>query len=119
MLNIKLVSPKKQNILIKSNLFFILFLFISNLKPFNCQPGNQNVDLNEEIDLNEYAFPPSLNNNKFFNNKLMFNNKNYQAGNFAINKNGDLILQLSEDNEISSSRLFYGLTKDGKKLFLN
>ena len=119
MLNIKCFPPKKQNNLVKSNLFFILFLCISNLKSFNCQAGNQNAEFPEENAHDEDVFPPSLNNNQFFNNKLIFNNKNYQAGNFALNKNGDLILQFSEDNEISSSRLFYGLTKDGKKLFLH
>jgi len=36
-----------------------------------------------------------------------------------MNKNGDLIIEFSEDNEISSSRLFYGLTKDGRYFFKN
>ena len=40
-------------------------------------------------------------------------------GNFAINKNGDLILEVYENTETSSSRLFYGLTKEGRYLFSN
>ena len=36
-----------------------------------------------------------------------------------MSKNGDLVLEFSEDNEISSSRLFYGLTKDGRYFFKN
>ena len=52
----------------------------------------------------------------------LFNHKKYQANNFAINKNGDLLLELtefSEYNELTSSRLFYGLTKDGRYFFSN
>ena len=60
---------------------------------------------------------------KIFNqkNNVLYNNKKYQTNNFAINKNGDLILEITEFskyNELTSSRLFYGLTKDGKYFFL-
>ena len=56
-------------------------------------------------------------------NFLKFDHKRYQSNNFAINKNGDLILELTEYNDeydaITSSRLFYGLTKEGKYYFSN
>ena len=56
-------------------------------------------------------------------NFLKFDHKRYQSNNFAINKNGDLILELTEYNDeydaITSSRLFYGLTKEGKYFFSN
>ena len=56
-------------------------------------------------------------------NFIKFDHKRYQSNNFAINKNGDLILELTEYNDeydaITSSRLFYGLTKEGKYFFSN
>ena len=59
-------------------------------------------------------------NETLFNNILKFNQKQYHINNFAKNENEDFIIQFSEDsnfNELSSSRLFYGLTKDGSYFF--
>ena len=108
---LKFFSPKKQNLLKKANLIFIFILFIINLESFNCQET--------ESDYEECDYFPSIFDTHCFNDILIFNNKKYQAGNFATNKNGDIILQFSEEDELSSSRLFYGLTKDGKNFFLN
>ena len=63
---------------------------------------------------------PLLSNKNCFNNILIFNNKKYRAGHFAINKRGDLLIEFSEedsDTNSFSSRLFYGLRKDGSYFF--
>ena len=59
----------------------------------------------------------SLKNQYYFNNIIKFDKKNYQSGKFATNRNGDLILELYENVENVSSRLFYGLTKEGRYFF--
>ena len=87
--------------------YIILFLFLSNIKTFYCQ----------EYGCGEYF--SSINNPYCFNNILIFDQKKFQANNFAVNKNGDMVVQFSEDNVLSSSRLFYGFTKDGKHFFNN
>ena len=63
-----------------------------------------------------------LSNSECFNNIITFEHKQYQSNNFAINKKGEMILELNEYydfEDIFASRLFYGLTKDGKFLFSN
>ena len=55
---------------------------------------------------------------KCFNNVLKL--KNYQVNHFAENKNGDFVVEFTkftENNEISSSRKFYGLKKGGEYFF--
>ena len=58
-----------------------------------------------------------LTNTDCFNNIKLFNlnNKYYRAGHFAINEQGDLIIEYS-DKEL---RLFYGLKKNGELFFPN
>ena len=55
----------------------------------------------------------SFSNNECFNNIIIFNDKEYRAGHFAKNKNGDMIIEYSKDD----SRLFYGLKKNGNYYF--
>ena len=53
---------------------------------------------------------------QWLNNILVFyDGINYRAGNFAINKGGDLIIEYSKENK----RLLYGLKKDGSYYFNN
>ena len=101
------------------NFCFTILLFFLFFRANFCQQtcdtySNLNEDLNG--DLNEEA-------EICFNNIIKFDHKRYQSNNFAINKNGDLILELTEYNDeydaITSSRLFYGLTKEGKYYFSN
>ena len=108
MLNILIFSTYKQNRLLKIRFQIILIIFLSNAKVFNSQETPNECDID-----------PSLNNEQCFNNILKFDHKHYQASNLAMSKNGDLVIEFSEDNEISSSRLFYGLTKDGRYFFKN
>ena len=55
--------------------------------------------------------------NECFNEIITINleDKNYRAGHFALNKNGDMIVEYSSEEY----RLFYGLKKDGKYFFPN
>ena len=95
----------------KADLFFFLIIFLSTLTIFYCQVEGNNPF--------ECDVLPYLNETQCFNNILIFDSRKYQAGNFAANKNGDILLQFSEFNEDYSSRLFYGFSKDMKKYFLN
>ena len=110
MLKIFNFSPKYPKEPITPNFYFLItiILFLSNLIPIICQLPQYDCNF----------FSP-LTQTQCFNNIFKFDHKNYQSNNFARNKNGDLVLEFSEDNEISSSRLFYGLTKDGRYLFSN
>ena len=93
--------------ILKMDYYLILFLFLSNIKTFYCQGHG----------CDEYF--SSINNPYCFNNILIFDQKKFQANNFAMNKNGDFVVEFSEDNILSSSRLFYGLIKDGSYFFNN
>ena len=110
MLKIFNFSPKYPKEPITPNFYFLItiILFLSNLNQIICQLP--------QYDCNFFS---SLTQTQCFNNIFKFDHKNYQSNNFARNKNGDLVLEFSEDNEISSSRLFYGLTKDGRYFFKN
>ena len=96
------------------NSFLFIFLLLFSCKNINCA--------DEEDFFSSYcSFADnyiSLTDEKI----LIFKNKNYQVNNFATNKNGDLVtefVEYTEYNELSSSRLFYGLTKDGRYFFSN
>ena len=56
-------------------------------------------------------------NTDCFNQVLYFNqtNRSYRSGHFALNKNGDMIVEYSSDQY----RLFYGLKKNGEFYFEN
>jgi len=107
---------KKLN-LFKINFFIFLIFSFSNIKQTLCAVGST-----FDEDTNNFCtnFPPTINDN-CFKKKLIFDHKEYQAHNFAINKKGDLVIEFTESNEydFSSSRLFYGLTKEGRYFFSN
>ena len=58
---------------------------------------------------------------KCFNDVLTFNNFKYRAGHFVTYKNGDMIVEFSDDggDDDGFSRIFYGLKKDGRYYFPN
>ena len=91
----------------------ILYIFI----PYEI---NCNYKICEDYDDDDKKIS---NKENCLNNVIKFKSKKYQANNFAKNKNGDLIFELTElkedDNEYSSSRLFYGITKEGHPFFAN
>ena len=104
--------------LFKVNFFITLLLTFIIFKPSFCASGGGEVTYeNSEICSDD----PYLYNDQCFNTKLKFTFKNYQAHNFAINKKGDLVIEFTEYKEydLSSSRLFYGLTKEGRYFFSN
>ena len=56
-----------------------------------------------------------LNNEKCFNNIIKFDNGyKYRAGRFVTTKEGELVIEYSEDATDGGHRLFYRLTKDGR-----
>ena len=56
-----------------------------------------------------------LNNAKCFNNIIKFDNGHkYRAGRFVTTKEGELVIEYSEDATDGGHRLFYRLTKDGR-----
>ena len=119
--------------LMKINFYIVLYLSISILKYINCQgtlseskiSKDNKIKKLEETDLDPFGFTacqenPIISNNKCFNNMLLFEQKKYQENNFAINKNGDFLVQYNEYityNKLTSSRLFYGLKKNGSYFF--
>ena len=122
--------------LVKINFYIILYLSISIIKYINCQTNDSESKIIvddkfkrlEETDLDDpYGYiscqeNPSISNKKCFNNILIFAQKKYEVNNFAMNKNGDFLVQYNEHinyDEYTSSRLFYGLTKNGSYFFSN
>ena len=86
-------------------MFLFIFLILSTicLNTKNCKTG---MYINTDISC--------------FNAVVLFNqeNKNYRAGHFALNKEGDMIVEYSSET-LKSSRMFYGLKKNGKYFFPN
>ena len=67
----------------------------------------------------------SIGTNTCFNDVLKFDSKKYRAGHFVTYKNGDMIVEFSDDDENDSqenygySRIFYGLKENGRYFFPN
>ena len=56
-------------------------------------------------------------NNLYYSNEILFfdsENKYYRAGHFVTTKNGELIIEYSEDATPGGGRLFYRLNPDGR-----
>ena len=106
---------KKQKKLNQMDLLIIFILFLSNLNIFFCEDNNILIIFNSSISIDIVL---SINDTNYFNNIIKFDNKKYKSGKFARNNKGDLILELSDNNDINS-RLFYGQTKEGRYLFNN
>ena len=73
---------------------FLLFIYPNVINSLSCTP---NLPLD---------YKTCYNRIKIFS----FEDKHYRAGQFAMNQNGDMIKEYS----FNSSRIFYGLKKDGK-----
>ena len=96
MLDSKYITSKSRTFLLKKNIYIITFLLLSNLIPIH-------------IALEEY------------DHIITFDHSKFKAGNFAKNKNGELFIEYysEDDNDMSTSRLFYGRQKNGRELFFN
>ena len=68
------------------------------------------------VNSNECKSNATLNKKKCFNQLYIFNHKKLKGGQFFTNKNGDLIIEYSDD-ERPNDRIFYGLKKDGGNYF--
>ena len=103
------ITLRKQKFLILMNFYTFLILFLCSIRvtsergPFSSSSETKNI--------------VPLKNETYFDNIIKFDRGRYQVGNFATNKNGDLILELYENTVTTSKRLFYGLTKEGNYLF--
>ena len=120
----------------RKHLNIILFLTLSMIKLSYCQtplsdPNVPNDDGQAEQEQFRAPFSyidscsgnmPNLRNGYCFTNIILFEQKSYEVNNFAKNSDEDLLLQFSENTnyrESSSSRLFYGLTEEGRYFFSN
>ena len=108
--------------------YIFLILSLSMIKFTSSAPNVRQTQSDEDLDPLEsvfsckYDYPVSLSNRVCLNNNIRFDSKKYQINNFAKNENGDLMLQISEQTKYgikSTSRLFYGLTNEGRYLFKN
>ena len=80
--------------------FYYFFLFINfQILEGDIEACKQNSDLG---------------NLKCFNNIIKFEGGKYRAGRFVTTKNGELIIEYSEDSTPGGGRLFYRLTKEGR-----
>ena len=88
----------------KINSSYLIFYLILNFKILNCtdSPCKDNNIIN-------------LENTNCFNNIIKFEGNKYRAGRFVTTKNGELLIEYSEDsNTPGEGRLFYRLTKDSR-----
>ena len=97
-----------------------VYIFIINLSTVYSEcdrdtPFNRNEICSSNIcSENEECFIDNkIIKTQWLNNIIVFNEKNFRAGNFAINSEGDMIIEYSKNN----TRLFYGLKQNGKYYF--
>ena len=83
--------------------FILLLLTVLHIPTINCKTCKESLSFSET---------------DCFNNILQINTngRNYRAGHFVINKNGDLIIEFSGDPP-TDYRLFYALKKNGRGYF--
>ena len=94
---------ESKQILLYINTYFFLFIWMLMIIPINsqCTKGTK------------------INDTSCFNDLIIIKNY-YRAGNFATNKNGDMIIEYSNEHEgLLNKRLFYGIKKSGRYLFSN
>ena len=92
--------PLNKMTIIKTFIFLIPFLLcINKILCLNC------YNITDLLDTNCY------------NHIITFNNDIWRAGRASTNKNGEMIIEFSLNKKESSSRLFYGLKKNGRYYF--
>ena len=84
------------------NLFIIIFLL-------NFQNSLQIVHPCKDVS--------ALNNLSCFNDVIIFSHRKFRAGHAVTYKSGDTIFEFSVDDSPVSTRLFYGLKKNGRYYF--
>ena len=120
----KFLSQTKTN----KHFYILLLLSLAMIKFASSAPNIRQTQSDEDRDPfahvysceNEYN---SINNFDCFNQNIQFKEKKYQINNFAKTENEDFLLQISEQTkygiESTTSRLFYGLTNEGRYYFSN
>ena len=97
---------------------FYMLLFIFSPKYINCEENPEDFSISRC----DAYMDNSITDEYCFNYPLIFQNKNYMVNHFAKNKNGDFVVEFTEYTEyaeFSTSRIFYGLTKNGQYFFSN
>ena len=97
---------------------FYMFLFLFSPKYINCEENPEDFSISRC----DAYMDNSITDEYCFNYPLIFKNKNYMVNHFAKNKNGDFVVEFTEYTEyaeLSTSRIFYGLTKNGQYFFSN
>ena len=109
-----------------NNPTIIHILFIINLKisifkaecgieePFKREGGSCSPIICDEGEEN-CSIDNSIIRTQWLNNIFIFNDENYRYGSFALNENGDLVIEYSYNNK----RLFFGLRSNGDFYFGN
>ena len=112
------------------NLFaalFSIYIFFLKLQIFNCECGRDTPIFTENecrlqyctkahFDSGYCKIDNSIINTTWLNDIILFDFYKFRFGNFAMNSNGDMIYECS-DEETKGKRLFYGLKKDGSYYF--
>ena len=93
----KKYSGKKNIIYLWTCIFyFLLFIQFSKCAEYICKNNND------------------FSKTECFNNIIKIDSKQYRSGHFATTKNGELIIEYSEDGLPGADRLFYRLKPDGR-----
>ena len=108
-------------------LLFIIYIFFLKLKIFHCECGRDVPILIDnqcqlqycnkaQFDSGDCKIDNSIVNITWLNDIILFDFYKFRFGNFAMNSNGDMIYECS-DEETKGIRLFYGLKNDGSYYF--
>ena len=84
-------------------LFIFIFPFLISFNLICCDGCEKNSDLTDKTNC--------------FNDVITFDHKHWRAGHAATNKKGEVIVEFSPNEETSTSRLYYGLKKNGRYYF--
>jgi hypothetical protein len=117
-----ILVTKDKKITLYYLIYFFIFLTKIRISKSECQKTipylrgdecSSDICTDDELLNNICSINNSIIKTQWLNNILIFDQYNFRAGNFAINDDGDMIIEYSENNQ----RLFYGLKKDGSYLF--
>ncbi len=118
----KFLSQTKTN----KHFYILLLLSLAMIKFASSAPNIRQTQSDEDRDPFAHVYSCdgylTINNFDCFNQNIQFKEKKYQINNFAKTENEDFLLQISEQTKYgieSTSRLFYGLTNEGRYYFSN
>ena len=108
---------------------FSIYIFFLKLQIFHCECGRDapifignecklQYCTKAQFDSGYCKIANSIVNITWLNHIILFDFCKFRFGNFAMNSNGDMIYECS-DEEAKGKRLFYGLKNDGSYYFKN